>query len=171
MATINFSPEDPQQFRLYDAEHPLREHRHNIHYGDKEAALRFIERVTSSPEWKALGGRKVKVVWTRHDSGIATSQGHQINLPGWAYEQSTILHELAHCITHDRHGRVFAGTALMLYRRFISPQFAEAMENRYRRHGVEFKKRQFSYKKKTQPNLADIKDTIAKIDDILKGAH
>lgn len=147
MATMAFRASDPQQFDLYDAEHALAHHRDVVHYATKEQARAFVDRVLASPEWRALGGRReVKVVWTKHGSGIATSYGPgKICLPGWAYNQETILHELAHCVTDDGHGPVFAGTALMLYRKFIGSRFADAMEASYTKHGVTFKKRRFKY--------------------------
>jgi len=148
MATIKYNTDDPQQFALYDAEHEIIGHRHNVHYPNKGDAQRFIDRIIASPEWRALGGpSSVTVNWTRHDSGVASCarSKRQINLPGWAYNQKTILHELAHMVTHDGHGREFAGTALMLYRRFIGWMFADAVEAAYCKHGVDYKRRRFKY--------------------------
>jgi hypothetical protein len=150
VATIAYSDDDPQQFSLYDAEHALREHRHIVHYKDKDAAMLFIDRVLASPEWRSLGGpREVVVVWTKHESGVATCYKleRKICLPGWAYNQRVILHELAHLVTSDGHGPMFAGTALMLYGRFITRSFQSEMESEYKRHGVKFKRRRFAYRK------------------------
>ncbi len=148
MAVLNFNKSDPQQFALYDAEAEAGKHRDIVHYGTKEQARAFVERVAASPEWRALGGRQdIKIVWTRHDSGVATCYAgrYQICLPGWAYDQRVILHEMAHLVTHDKHGPIFAGTALMLYRKFITARFADAQEAAYTKHGVKFKRRRFRY--------------------------
>src|SRR5688572_3110254 len=103
MARIRYREKDPQQFDLYDAERgvEVRDHRDVVHYGNRMEAQAFIDHVTSSPEWRALGGRtEIKVVWTKHSSGVATSYGPgKVCLPGWGYNQRTILHELAHCVT------------------------------------------------------------------------
>jgi hypothetical protein len=110
----------------------------------------FIRRVLSSREWRALGGsEEVEVRWTRHDSGVASCYRERgmICLPGWAYNQKTILHELAHLVTSDGHGPSFAGTALMLYQRFIGSAFAQEIEKQYTMHGVTFKRRRFKYKR------------------------
>lgn len=153
MGTLNFDPSDPQQFQVYDAEADMEHHRAVHHYRDKGGALAFIARVTTSPEWRALGGPEyddIKIVWTKHDSGVATCYRgeNKICLPGWAYNQRVILHELTHLVTLDGHGPMFTGTALMLYRRFISHTFAEDMEAKYRRHCVRYKRRRFKHTKR-----------------------
>lgn len=150
MATLTFDSRDPQQFALYDAEHALHEHRAIVHYCDRGGVLAFLARVTTSPEWRALRGPEyddIKIVWTRHDSGVAScyTSERKLCLPGWAYNQKTIVHELAHMVTKDGHGPMFAGTALMLYRRFISNNFADDMEASYTKHGVKFRNRRFKY--------------------------
>lgn len=148
MAVIHYSQSDAQQFTLYDAEAEVGEHRDIVHYATKEHARAFVDRVAASPEWKALGGREdVKVVWTRHDSGVATCYAgeYKVCLPGWAYNQRVILHEMAHLVTKDRHGPIFAGTALMLYRKFITARFADTQEAAYTKYGVKFKRRRFRY--------------------------
>lgn len=151
MATLRYKDTDPQQFALYGAEGALSDHRDNVQYATKEQARAFVDRVLASPEWKALGGRReIQIVWTKHCSGIATSHGPgKICLPGWAYNRKTILHELAHCVTwkDEDHGARFAGTALLLYRKFIGARFADAMEASYTQHGVNFKRRRFNYRK------------------------
>lgn len=152
MATLTYSDSDPQQFALYDAEHALAEHRDIVHYRDRHATRAFIDRVLASPEWRALGGPSdVQVVWTKHDSGVATCMPlhRQINLPGWAFNQRTVLHEMAHLLARDAHGPSFAGMALLLYRKFITARFADAMEDSYRKHSVAFKRRRFKYTKKS----------------------
>ncbi len=148
MALLTYNKRDPQQFALYDAEAKLWDHRDNVHYGSKQQSSVFIDRVLASAEWRALGGSgKVQVVWTRNDSGVATCYADQnkICLPGWAVNQCVILHELAHLVTHDQHGPVFAGTALMLYGKFITKRFAHDMLLSYDQHGVKSKKRRFKY--------------------------
>lgn len=168
MGTLKFDPKDPQQFDLYDAEQALKEHRSIVHYRDKEATRKFVERVLASAEWKALGGpRKITIVWTRHDSGIATcyrTQG-KVCLPGWAFNQKTVLHELAHMVTDDGHGPRFAGTALMLYRKYIGARFADEMLASYRAHGVKVKQRRFKY----TPKADTVADALKNLDNILNG--
>ena len=152
MATLHFNPADPQQFDLYDAEHTLDTHRHVVHFQNKRQARAFIDTVLRSAEWRALGGPEdIKVVWTRHDAAVATCYAgeRKLCLPGWAYSQRVILHEMAHLITRDHHGPVFAGTAMLLYRRFISIPFADEMETCYAKHSVEWRRRRFRYKRPT----------------------
>lgn len=140
MTTLRGSHRDPQQFDLYDAEDKLRGHRHVIFYRDASDAKQFLQHVVRSSLWRQMGGpEKIAVKVTRHDSGVATCYSGKglICLPGWALNTRTILHEMAHLVSDDGHGKQFAAAALKLYRAFISSEFADQMSVLYRVHGVQ----------------------------------
>lgn len=142
MRTLTRDPSDPQQFDLYDAEQEVSEGyygRATIHYRDAAEAKAFIAHVKDSALWRRLGGpSKIAVKVIRHDSSSAWAKSweNKIALPGWGFEQHTVLHEMAHLVTNDGHGPKFATTALMLYREFIGEDFAHAVADAYYKRGV-----------------------------------
>lgn len=143
-------PRDSQRQRVYEAESVLesfptglRQDRvrqvDKVRYASREACQDYVNRVTRSKLWEA--GSVVVGSGKRFRKAVARGTG-QIELPIWARNEWTILHELAHCLTTAKfknvadHGREFCSVYIKLVKRFLGPQWAKKLKDSFREHRV-----------------------------------
>src|SRR5947208_249395 len=110
---------DPQKHRLYAAEFQMRNDR--IYQLETfQERVDYAASITSSRWWRSRGYGPVEVrktiTWAN-----AHAFGHSIEIPmsKWAFNKLVIIHELAHTITPDHHGRIFAKAMLAVVQRFL----------------------------------------------------
>lgn len=75
----------------------------------------FRNRFPEVKRYKLHDGRGQRIAWAELDDDFVC----HISLPKIMREPLMILHELAHCLTSDGHGRYFAATYLQLVHRFL----------------------------------------------------
>ncbi len=65
--------------------------------------------------------------------------GSRMVLPRWARKKTVILHELAHIISPDHHGPIFAKNYVSLIKRFIGSTEAAIMRMAYKQYRVKLR--------------------------------
>lgn len=147
---------DPQKTRLYAAEHTVIDTYNGTvgvqQFRSLQQMQSFVDRVTASDYWKSHSGpQRVSVFLGRKDSRFARSYSRFSSWygkvqsdpfitipPTWAASDAVLIHELAHQISDDAHGPIFASRYLDLLRLFVSPAIATKMQKAFDDHSVSY---------------------------------
>jgi putative metallohydrolase (TIGR04338 family) len=118
-------PRDSQRQKLYNAEgEAIHASKNRINFVTVGEIQRYVDKIVSSKWWKGRfdikkidvtdGRRRRSAAGIRHIDETGT-----IKMPKFARNNWLTLHEMAHCVSHDDHGRGYAKNYLLLVKRFI----------------------------------------------------
>lgn len=132
---------DQQRQRAYDAEHAIDDFGET--FADLDGAKRYVARMLAS-KWLRRhfpGVRSTIEVRDGRGRRRAAAFGtYAITLPRWARNTTTVLHEIAHCLTprDPGHGAEWARCYLMLVQHFLGRAAAAALRASFKAHGVRY---------------------------------
>lgn len=132
---------DQQRQRAYDAEHAIDDLGET--FADLNGAKRYVARMLAS-KWLRRhfpGVRSTIEVRDGRGRRRAAAFGtYAITLPRWARNTTTVLHEIAHCLTprDPGHGAEWARCYLMLVQHFLGRAAAAALRASFKAHGVRY---------------------------------
>lgn len=107
----------------------------------------YVDSVTQSRWWKSRFPfvYKVRVLkYQGYRKAVAQKWNGTINLPQWAFNEFTILHELCHhTISYDNasHGREFCRNLLVLIKRFLGSEYEQTFRECFKITGVKWRKK------------------------------
>lgn len=145
---------DQQRQQLYDAERRAEDKLRQLHRTHSRPSARPVDvgltqitDVACQPYVDEVcdhvGVKRVTVKFVEpRDLAIYHRDDAEMILPPWARNKITILHELAHHLTHryyPGHGAEFVENFLMLTRTFLSPTVAQIFMDEFLDEGVEVK--------------------------------
>jgi putative metallohydrolase (TIGR04338 family) len=147
--SVTFPEEqDLQQFRVYRAERIIASG--SKRFESLEDIQRYVNVLIASPWWESVfpevGAIQVRMGMTEDEparGGVDSpadetdrSSGH-IELPHWAWEELTALHEVAHVTAPgSHHGQKFAGSFYLLVSRMLGDSAANELAMAYAAEGV-----------------------------------
>jgi putative metallohydrolase (TIGR04338 family) len=123
---------DGQRQRLYDAERAISE---GLVWDSLVAAQQYVDESLASPWWQMHFPSVRCVVLFNREGTYAQAHkgvhGGAIQLPSWALNQLTLVHELAHLASPPEtigHGPAFAGIYLLLVQHCMEAHVAWQLE-------------------------------------------
>ena len=137
---------DSQRGKVYKAQAVLACYK-KLGEGGLEESERYIKMVWTSP-WTRRHFPEARKKGVPHlNDGRGTRSAsfrrtwHVINLPRWARQHPTMLHEIAHALTYERppHGWKWAQTYVALVQHFIGVEAGTRLKLSYRLNRVKFK--------------------------------
>jgi putative metallohydrolase (TIGR04338 family) len=117
---------DSQRQKLYNAEgEAIHASKNRINFDSITEIQTYVDKIVASAWWKSRfdirqifvtdGRRRRSAAGIRHFDLTGT-----IKMPKFSRNNWITLHEMAHCVSHDDHGRGYAKNYLLLVKRFIS---------------------------------------------------
>jgi putative metallohydrolase (TIGR04338 family) len=121
---------------LYDVEN--KELPTGASFSSKESIQSFVDFVTSTPAWLALGNVPERVrVFDNGDNEESHAKPYEIWLARRHWNTQVVLHELAHQATpKSEHGPAWVQTYLVLVTYFMGRHYADVYTRAFRRVGV-----------------------------------
>ena len=107
-----------------------------------EDVRRFAGRVARSRWWAEQGGPSLVEVFYEfkldYAQAVKTGDYGDLWLPRWAWNEPTVLHELAHLVVWrgQNHGPTYAGRRLEIEEEFGSKRGAKRLRAEFERRGV-----------------------------------
>jgi len=137
---------DSQRIKIYRSSWAVKEDRQELTWREVN---QYVNKIAKSSAIKKLGLQpltQLRVFKKHHGNATYAYWNDSINLPKWAWNKHTIIHELAHAMVYrDKmprgkgiaaHGPRFVKWELWLAAKFVSKEYAKQLQALYAKQGV-----------------------------------